>query len=449
MELKSLGRILFITSIVVFILNIFLILPGKILLVSYLTPIFGIFSLFLFRKRIIIGPGLSISILVMILRYILSPILLSTSSFSTYFDNQDYDSIITFFLMVIEMIIILIVINRYTSKSYCNNLPSNKDYSYSLTFLFLIISIIWTLSDPLPLSRYNFITTGGEELIKTDLSDSDKGLPRVLDITHKFLLMSVFYIVFKLHSVYNKKIILYIGLIVVISLASFYQDTSRNSMLIPLLTILFLSMKTFPKYKRTVLISILTLIVVSMSLLSVMKFFRTNEVTKGLITNEVSAKYINDYFGGFYEVYLAVQHSDRIKSKIDNKTLLNEFFGTTILLDKYMDTDNRTTKFYLQTAYEHSHIIPTIGQGYCYFGFAFSWIFSLFIFLIIIYFDRLYFLTDRIDLAFIYTFVSVKIGWQHPGNFTIAFTTLNLFIVMFLLVLISFYIGKKFKFKKY
>lgn len=441
MEFRNLGRIIFVISVIVFLINIFVVYP-KIMLVSFIPLFFGGFSFFILPKCFNAGPGISISLFVMLLRYIVSPFLLSNSFYSFYLNDFDNNSLITFGLIVLEMIIILLMIRKYHSQNNTNNKPIIKNFSYVVPIVFLIISVIWSLNDPIPLTRYNFILSPTDELVNTDLSDSGQGLPRILNYTHYFIIISLFFFIYKLYVTNNKTIILIIGFLIIIALTSFYQDTSRNSMLIPLLAVLFLGIKSYPKYKKMIFLSLSIVIFSSMSILSMLKFFNTTDIEKNVVSKEISAKYINDYFGGYYEVYAAVKNANAIKSKIDNKTLFNDVFGQIIFVNRLFDLKNRSSEYYNQTAYSDSHIIPTISQGFCYFGFMFSWIFTFIVFRFIFFFDGIYFKTNRIDHAFIFALCSISLGWLHPGSFVIATSILSNAIVLYLILCFSTYLGK-------
>ena len=243
---------------------------------------------------------------------------------------------------------------------------------------------------------------------------------------------------------YNNEYVI-IGMLIVLALGSFYIDRSRNSMFIPILAVLFISIKGYPKFAKKIFISISLILVLSMSLLSVMKFYNSTSFEREFVNIETAARYLNSYFGGYYEVYLALEYSDAIKAKVDEKTFFNEVFAATPFFNRFVNLENRTTEFYNQTAYQNSHIIPTIGQGYVYLGFFLSWLFSLFVFRLIFIFDNLYFKSNRVDFAFIFAFTASRLGWLHPGSLGHVFSTLNTFIVLYAIIYASSFIGKKFK----
>lgn len=411
-------------------------------MVIFLPFFFGIFSLFLIPKNFTAGPGLSIALLVMIIRYIIGPYFLSVST-SSFFSNKIESY--TLGIMILEMFVILITIRKFAKETNENNKFKINDFSYFLPLVFVLISILWSIKDPIPISRYNFILSGADELVKTDLTDSERGLPRLLNYTHYLLIISLFYFFYKLYvrKCNNKYFIL--GIIIVLALGSFYIDSSRNSMLIPILAILFISIKGYPQFAKKIFISISLILVLSMSLLSVMKFFNSNTIEREFVNVETTTGYLNSYFGGFLEVYLALENSDAIKMKMDDRTFFNEVFIATPFVNRFVNQENRTTVFFNQTAYQHSHIIPTVGQGYVYFGFVLSWLFSLIVFRLIFLFDNLYFKTNRVDFAFLFALTASRLGWLHPGSLYHVGSTLSTFIVLYVIIYASSYIGKKYK----
>ena len=441
MRFINLNKIIFILSLLVFIANILLVYP-IIKLVTFLPFFFGILSLFLVPKKFIAGPGLSIALLVMIIRYIIGPYFLSIST-SSFFSNKIESY--TLGIMILEMFVILITIRKFAKETNENNKFKINKFSYFLPLIFVFISFLWSIKDPLPISRYNFILSGSDELIKTDLTDSERGLPRLLNYTHYLLIISLFYFFYKLYvrKCNNKYFIL--GIIIVLALGSFYIDSSRTSMLIPILAILFISIKGYPQFAKKIFISISLILLLSMSLLSVMKFFNSNTIEREFVNVETTTGYLNSYFGGFLEVYLALENSDAIKMKMDDRTFFNEVFIATPFVNRFVNQENRTTVFFNQTAYQHSHIIPTVGQGYVYFGFVLSWLFSLIVFRLIFLFDNLYFKTNRVDFAFLFALTASRLGWLHPGSLYHVGSTLSTFIVLYVIIYASSYIGKKYK----
>lgn len=449
MRFKNIGIILLVLSAISFLLIAIFNWPNKLVYNGYLPLFFGIMSVIFFPKNIKLGPGMCIAVLVMILRYIVSPILFVFSNRGQTIDLLDDNSIIAIYLMLVEMLVIMIMIRIYlplTSKKE-RFIETGKTF-YFIPLLFLIISIFLSIIDPMPLSRYNFIFKGVEQLTVTDLDGSYRGLARFLDWTHKLLIVSVFYFFFKRYSkeknntFYLLLCFLFTGLLV-----SFYTDQSRNSMLLPLFGMLFLSIKAFNRYKKRILAIFALFIFLSMSLLSLVKFFGTNKFEKEMLDVNITYKLFDSYWGGYLEVLDGVYASDYISNKIDNMTFVNDISGSIIGFG-FLDFNNRTTVYFNEYVGSNSRIIPTIVQGYSYFGILFFWILTFVIFRIIFILDKAYFLSDRVDMTFLYAFVSCSLAWMHPGNFTICTSVIFSNLYLYLILKCSSFIGSRFTFNK-
>lgn len=425
-----------------------------------LTPLlFGIFSFILLPEKIKFGPGVSMVFVIMLIRYILSPTLHYISGFDKK-NNIDSDSFYTtFYLVQFEMIFILILIRYFTkkqrnsiNKARINNKASfndlsYKNYSYILPLLFLGLSVALSLQDPSAINRYNFIVNNSVEMTVTDMDEVTNGLPRILNYTHFILLVTLFFYFFRKYKKYKSNKYFVIGILSVLILSSFYTDQSRNSMLLPLLTLLFMSIKFYSSHRIKIIFSFTLFIFLSMSLLSLMKFFKTTEVTDGLINTEVTADLLDDYFAGYQGILDGVKNIGSIRNKTDSETILNEIFGNTIFIGSHFNLENRTSVFYNEALYHNSYIIPTIVQGYSYFGLLLAGFFTFIIIYLVFFFDRLFFLSNRVDMAFLFAFAAVKLGWMHQGNFIVAMTHINNILVLYLIFKANEVLGKNLVFR--
>ena len=71
------------------------------------------------------------------------------------------------------MLVILIMIRMFAKDTNVNNVFRINRFSYTIPLLFIIISILWSIKDPMPISRYNFILSGADELIRNDLTEAE------------------------------------------------------------------------------------------------------------------------------------------------------------------------------------------------------------------------------------------------------------------------------------
>ena len=107
-----------------------------------------------------------------------------------------------------------------------------------------------------------------------------------------------------------------------------------------------------------------------------------------------------------------------------------------------MDLSDRSSEYYNIAVGSNSMIIPTIVEGYYYFGFLFSTLFSVIIVCSIVVFDSIFYRTKRVEIAYITALVGAQAGWMLPGNFIIFMTGINMVLIPFLVL---FLLNKTFK----
>lgn len=446
----NIKKIISVVSVLFFLLSISL--NKQYSLIIYTPLIFAVFSFVILPNKINFGPGVTMVFCVMFIRYIISPFLHSIVGFSGNIHSEAFYT--SFYLIHLEMIIILISINFFTwrQKKFIyaikyDNFTYNN-YSYLLPIIFVGISIVLSIKDSAPLNRYNFIINDSVEMTVADLEEVTTGLPRILNYTHFLLLATLFFYYFKKYKLTKKKKYIFIGCFAVIILSSFYTDQSRNSMLLPYLTLLFMAIKFYPQYRKKIIVSFTSIILFSMTILSFLKFFKVKDVSTDIIQLDFTAKLFDSYFAGYGGVLKGVENIDYIKSNIDSATLLNEIFSSTIFIGNYFDLENRSSVFYNDALFSNSLIIPTVIQGYAYFGMFFSCFFIFLIMYLIFYFDRLFYKSNRVDMAFLFAFASVKLGWMHQGNFVIVMTHINYVLVLFIIFKANEFFGKKLNFRR-
>lgn len=411
--------------------------------ITYIPVIFGLlYSIIRIDAAILNGPGVKVAFFLMYIRYLVMPPLLLISG---YFSLDELCSSMmgkSFLLMIIEMITIFLTLSISKKNKMVENIEVDaNNYSYFFPLFLLLIAIVLSIRDPIPLSRYHFILSGAEELFDTDLEEATQGLPRFLNLVHYLLIASVVALFYHFYCKKNNVVFYWLGLAVSVLLSCFYQDTSRNSMLIPLLSILFLNNKVYSKYRRRTNSIVLTITIASMAMLTLIKQFNTVSYTSAEISNSNSSIIMERYFGGATGIYDGFVHEAAISNRIDGETLLTEVFGKVIYLNRIMNQDNRTSVFYNDALGSRSYIIPTISEGYFHFSWLFCWIFTFLIFKIIILLDGFFAKTKRIDIAFVLVSLSVTFGWMHTGNFIICMNSFHMSMILLIIFYFSAILG--------
>lgn len=416
--------------------------------ISYIPLLFGLLNALFIKSEMLFGPGTKVAYFVMLIRYLISPLLLLNSHYFTIYELTSTKMFLSVALMMIEMIVIVITISSYKKRPSGILQIEDKKYSFIIPGLLLFVSLVWSAMNPVPLSRYHFILEGATEMYYVDLEDSARGLPRLLSFTHMFLLTMLVILVYQRYQRKHNKPRFWIGLIIVLLLACFYEDVSRNSMLIPLLSLMFLFGKLFERFRSKVVSVFLVIIFISMGFLTLLKQFKTTSFEANLFNENNSSLILERYFGGTVGVYECMQHVSEVKAKINNTTLLTEAFGNMFFVGRLFNVgyNNRTSAFYNEAVQSESYIIPTISEGFFHFGWVFCWLLSFIIFRLILYFDKLFMSSRRIDYSFVFAYISVSLGWMHPGNFIICMTSLHSGLALLIFYLINGIIGEKVRF---
>ena len=410
--------------------------------IAYLPLIFGVLSLVHVDDAIMHGPGIKVAFFVMFLRYLFMPPMLLLSG---YFSSMDYNSPEmrnTFLIMVIEMITIFMTISLAKKRYYENVEIEVNNYSFIFPLLLLFIAVGLSIKDPIPISRYHFILSGATELYDMDLEGSTQGLPRFLGMVHYILIATLVSFFYRIYVKKKSKLVYWIGLMATLLLCCFYQDTSRNSMLMPLLSVMLLYNKLYKQYRKQTNAVIIAVVVVSMSMLTLIKQFNVTSYSAVRMTKEDTSVIFERYFGGVVGVYDGFKHESKIVERVNFQTLLTETFGKVIGLNQIMDQENRTSNFYNDALGSRSLIIPTISEGYFIFSWLFCWLFTFAIFKLIILFDGLFAKTKRIDLAFVFVSLSVTMGWMHTGNFIICMNSFHMSMTMLVIFYINVFVGR-------
>lgn len=443
MKYPKVRNIIIIISLISFIISLLLSI-GNFVFAIFFPLIFAILLYWILPKNLVLTPGLTVALGVMLIRYVIAIPFFTQSSFKLYFDVFSSDVLKTYILMIVEMMVILFTIRKYCCQ---DNIDKSEikhiRYNYLIPIIFVAISAFGSILDPVPLSRYHFILEQTDSLTVTDLEGTTAGLPRLLQYTHLLLIPTIFIFLYNnLQKRFNTiKLYILIGLTLLI--CCFYTDQSRNSMLCPMFGMLFLFYKYFRQYSAKIITIFAIVGILSMGYLSVLKFFKTTDVAQIELHEGGTYSYLNDYFGGFREVYIGVKHREQMSEKIDGMTILNETILSLPILNDYIDSDNRTSAFYNNLGYFTTHIIPTIAQGYVYLGFVFAWLFSFLIFRIILFLDKLYLKTQDIGFSFLFSYTSCSVAWVHPGNIVLISNILSNFVVLYLIFYVSKFLASK------
>jgi len=421
----------------------------------FLLPLlYGI--LFVFIPQFLNGmtlktPGFFILNLVMIFRYLVLPLALKYGGYYRDVPTSHINSInAAILLMIVELLTIGICI-YFFSKIYklgSGNIEllelenPNKKQKNFLILVALASFLLIILSDTSILNRFSFIS------IEEGYSHHDRneqisaGTLSSLALNWFRLLFPIYWIKIckDLYSKTNKIYWAYVSTLVPVLSLLFFSGMSRSSILIPALVLCVILGRTFPMIRRKMYTIILSTCVFSVTVLTIFKTFNTSSVSEGFSMMDMKwlSNTLEAYFGGVYNVAIAIDTRSVFNNDINVHTLLSDLFSSWMGIGALFRDHYSTSEFFNIVFYGGNitldQVVPTIGSSYLIFGMLGSMIFTIAFVWLICLFEKMYQKESTIELAYLYGFSTIQCAFNLPGNFSIICSyLLNTFIPLYLL----------------
>jgi hypothetical protein len=397
-----------------------------------------------------IGPGLFMMNIVLYIRYIVFPPLFKISNFKCTILNKSDDIFINtaLALTIIEILFIFISYNTFSKiiidKKTTNTLYFNNKNNF-IQYIIIIFGFLIIANNPTVLNTYNSILNTNSNQLTRELVGSGFEL-QILSWSIAFLTLGIISYSYVKYLKYKTNKYFYISSIVCILNILFYKGTSRLSLLIPLITFMFLLLELYPNNKNQIKTTFFTIAAISLTIISSLKFF--GNIESNTLSSNIDLQYsvdlINAYFGGFANVIIGVKSSFLFDHLISYKTIINDIFGNAMGISKYFDITNKSSYYFNYPIYTDlkvtvvDQIIPTIIMGYMYFGIYLCFIPTVIMVYVISRFDYLFRKEYKVEYLYLYAYMSSFVGFTLPGNLTHLTTLIfNFFIPLYILFKIS------------
>lgn len=400
-----------------------------------------------FTKYMLQNIGLLALNVSMFLRYLISPLLISLEGL-TYVNaivpfEENYNLAIN--LMLYEMLIVFLVFQLFYKNFYSIkqdlkvNIKADRNY-FGWVFIFFCLFLV--ILYPEILSRYTFVLGANELKSKEIDSNIISILPLIVQLGALVLTISLINVFFKKYN--NKKSFIYvlISISIVFFISSFIVGTSRFSVVLPLVTGLYIIYLIFNKHKKSIsILSIISVIFVVLltSILKASTINSQNSTIQGFFSDLNNNLQL--YFSGLNNVAIAVQTSD-IYTNFNFESIMSDITRSVVLINSFFHNEESALTDFNITFYNggfaRDQILPMIGQGYLYFGFILAPIFTVIILLLLMYFDSKTITMNNLFSRFIYAYAALKIGLFMMANFTILLSFLtNNFLVLLLIAMLN------------
>lgn len=397
------------------------------------------------------GPGFFMMNIVLYIRYVIFPPIFKISNFKcTILNNSDNSYINTALIITIIEIIFILTSYRFFSKKATANYNVNKSFFLNkkndlISFILISFGLFVVLNNPSVLNTYNTILNVNTDQLSRELVGSGFEL-QFLSWSIAFLTLTIISISYVKYLRHDKNKYFYISSAICILNVLFYKGTSRLSLLIPLVTFMFVLIELYPNKKKHIKTTFYTIAIISMTIISSLKFFGNIEANtlSSYVDLQSTTDLINAYFGGFPNVIIGVKSSFLFDHLISYKTIINDIFGNAMGISKYFDITNKSSYYFNYPIYTDlkvtviDQIVPTIIMGYMYFGMYFCFIPTVIMVYVISKFDFLFKKEFKVEYLYLYAYMSAFVGFALPGNLTHLTTLIfNFFLPLYILFRIN------------
>ena len=192
---------------------------------------------------------------------------------------------------------------------------------------------------------------------------------RVLKILMPMPFVLYFYRRYQKHK--RTKYFVMSALFFVFFYALIMEGNSRNSIIIPAISIIFILNALYPRYQKSVWSSMIVIIAVISVLSIIFKVF-SNDVSAMVEASQLSywVWYLEAYFAGISNMGKAVAAKLSYGLGVSPAILFNDFFQNVPFFSLLTDPSNNTHSYYFAIWGRSDQIVPSSGNGLFYFGFV-------------------------------------------------------------------------------
>ncbi len=384
-----------------------------------LLPIFWGGANLLIPNKLRIGPGLMMMYLVLSIRYIVYPVVVTASpSFLRSIDAPYVTRGII--LMLLEILVIVFTVKLYHKKKGTKS-DNYKKPSENKSLLFPLIGfgiiVYCILYMPSVFVNRHFIFNASD--IQNEVIRGNGVLMQLESWAEFFVVLWLFQALFQRYQKTHSTTALILSFVIISIPCLFFSGHSRLSLLRPIIATLFFLKKCYGAKARTYSIALITGGVFALLSMSLYKIFGDNQVNQTL--DLLSAGSLDAYFGGLHNVCLGLEAYDRFGSM--PVMFVVDTFRNAMGISQHFSSAQNTTELFNTIIYGFSsdvndQIVPTVVQGLLYFGKFLWWIPTVIMVLAVCVSDNKMASTSDFSIAYLYANFPVVVGWAVPGNYT-------------------------------
>lgn len=330
-----------------------------------------------------------------------------------------------------------------------DNTAKNINVNYSknnvVYIAFIILTILLLAIRPSALTFFSFLSVN-ENFSGLNQADTLTAITTIFLNTSRILiyLLVIRWLMINIHPK-NPTMSFIIILIVTIINSLIFFGTNRSDFIFNFIVNLVILMYLYKKLGVTVSAILITLIPIVIESMSTYR--QSTTITKGANKLIDFTDNLQVYLGGIYNVALSLDmsspNSQPIILLVD---IFRSAFGPNLILKHFNivpSVNLFNNRIYLS---DHvAQIIPMIGQSYLYLGFIFSPILGIGFIFIAVFLVQQIIKVNRLELIYILTLFSGRLGFVMAQNGNILLNDLTFFLPLFLIV---YYLNNKVVIKK-
>ena len=227
----------------------------------------------------------------------------------------------------------------------------------------------------------------------------------------------------------------------VVFYALIMEGDSRNTIIIPAISIIFILITLYPSYRKQTWTTMVVLIVV-ISVLSILFKSFGNRVEDAVEASQLSywINYLDAYFAGVTNMGRALTAKMNYGLGISPVILFNDLFGNVPFLTKLTDYTEGSHFLFSQVWGRTDQIIPASGNGLFYFGYFLSPTVPIAGICLAHYFEKLRYKSITLGEFVVYTYACAMVSYNMFNQVQSMMMKITISIMP---VVIAVYINKK------
>lgn len=318
------------------------------------------------------------------------------------------------------MLIIFLTIKVYKRKRRRNirrYLTISRPVIYKgIIPISIILFVILAVAFPEAFVNQHFIWESEE--IKEDAEIISGVIGKPLSWVRFFAEISVFSYLYYKYLITKNSIYLNLSILPILIPCLWYSGESRVSFMVPAVAAIFTILKSYGFSKTKVQITTIAMVVVLVLIvLSLQKHLDTSSLSD--TSNIFSANVLNAYFGGIDNINVGIDAYNKFGNSL--YLLFIDSFRNLMGVSRFLDEIPIGSGLFFNLTFYGSdlasdQIVPTIIQGFMFFGPLFCFLPTLIMVYVTCKVDDLWYKTNNMYIAFMLVSFVTMVGFAVPGS---------------------------------